>query len=62
MPISNLIVLLAVLLHADNTDLYIFNSGYDSIREIVHKAQNLLNAWYKVLKVIGEDLKLSKYY
>jgi len=44
MPISNLIVLLAVLLYIDDTDLYVFNSGYNSAREVVHKAQNLLNA------------------
>ena len=42
--ISNLIVLLAALLCTNDTDLYIFNSRYNSTREVVHKAQNLPNA------------------
>ena len=62
MPMSRLVVPLAALLYIDNTDLYVFNSSCDSTKEVVQKAQNLLNTWYKVLKVTGGNLKLSKCY
>ena len=61
-PLSGLVVPLAALLHADNTNLYVFNSSCDSAKEVVQKAQNLLSTWHKVLKVIGSDSKLSKCY
>jgi hypothetical protein len=60
--LSGFVVSLVALLYVDDTNLYIFNSGCDSIKEVIQKAQNLLNTWYEVLKVTEDDLKLSKYY
>ena len=60
--LSGLVVPLVALLHIDDTNLGMFNSGCDSTKELVQKVQTLLNIWYKVLKVTGSDLKLSKYY
>ena len=59
---SRLVVPLVALLYIDDTNLYVFNSSFDSTKEVVKKAQNLLNTWHEVLKVIGDDLKLSKCY
>ena len=60
--ILNAIILLAALLYPDDTDLYVFNQGMESIEKIVRKIQALLVAQYKVLKIIEDDLKLLKYY
>ena len=60
--LSGLVVPLVALLHIDGTGLCVFNSGCDSTKEVVQKAQNLLTTWYKVLKVIGGSLKISKFY
>ena len=59
---SILLHFLADLLHVDNTDLYVFNSGTDAITDVVFKAQRLLNAWHEALKFAGGDLKLVKCY
>ena len=42
--ISSLFVPHEALLHAEDTDFYIFNSGSDSARDVVDKTQMLLNA------------------
>ena len=61
-PISGLLVPFAALFHVDDTDLYVFKSGSDSNKDIIDKAQNLLNSWHEVLKVTVSDLKLSNCY
>ena len=40
---SGLVLFLAALLYVDDTDIYIFNSGCDPTKEVVQKAQKLLN-------------------
>ena len=47
---------------ADDTDSYVFNIGSGSTKGIVDKTQKLLNDWHEVLKLTGDDLKLSKCY
>ena len=61
-PVSKIIMPLAVLIFINDTDLYVFNSGSDTIEEIILKAQRLLDAWHHILQFIGGDLKLSKCY
>ena len=61
-PISRSILPLAALIFIDDTNLCVFNLGTDNAEEVVIKAQHLLDAWYKVLKFTGGDLKLSKCY
>ena len=60
--ISGLFVPLIALLCVDDIDLYVLNSGSDSAKDVVDKAQKILNAWHEVLKVTSGDLKLSKCY
>ena len=61
-PIANAILPLAALVFVDDTDLHVFNSGADAAKEVVIKAQRLLNTWHEILKFTGGDLKLSKCY
>ena len=61
-PISQVVLPLAALIFADDTDLHVFNSGSDTTEEVVMKAQRLLDAWHNILKFTGGDLKLSKCY
>ena len=61
-PISSVVFLLVATLYIDDTDLYIFNSGADSTEEVVRKVWVLLDTWHEVLKIMGGDLKLLKYY
>lgn len=61
-PISGVLLPLAALMFVDDTDLYVFNSGVDTTRELVIKAQKLLDAWHNILKITGGNLKLSKCY
>ena len=61
-PVSNVLVLIVALTYLDNTDLYMFNEGDDSIEALVAKVQLLLNTWYEVLKITSRELKLSKCY
>ena len=42
--------------------LHVLNSGSDKTDDSVDEAQQLLEAWYFVLKLTGRDLKLAKYY
>ena len=39
MPLSGIVMLLAALIFVDDTDLYTFNSGLETIEELVLKAQ-----------------------
>ena len=61
-PLSGIVMPLAVLIFIDDTDLYIFNSESDTIEDLVFKVQQLLDAWHYILKFIGGDLKLLKCY
>ena len=61
-PLSGIVIPLAALIFVDDTDLYVFNSGLETIEDLVLKAQQLLDAWHYILKFTGEDLKLSKYF
>ena len=61
-PFSGTIVSLAILIFVDDTDLHIFNCGADTTDNLVHKVQRLLDAWYRILRFTGGDLKLSKCY
>ena len=61
-PVSRIVMPLAALMFADDTDLYVFNSGIDTTKEIVVKAQKLLDVWYNILTITGGNLKLSKCY
>jgi len=55
-------VSLAVLIFIDDTDLCIFNCRVDVTEDLVYKAQKLLDAWHRILRFTGGDLKLSKCY
>ena len=45
-PILNIRQLFAALMHVDGTDLYVFNDGTSDVSAVVHRAQNLLDAWH----------------
>ena len=49
-------------MHADDTDLYVFNDGSSDVSAVVLKAKQLLDAWHAALKFTDGDLKLSKCY
>ena len=55
-------VIIIVLICVDNIDLNTFDNRGDSIETLVVKTQQLLDTWYKVLKVTSRELKLLKYY
>ena len=59
-PISKICQFLAALSHEDDTDLYVFKSGFDDTQGMVVKAQCLLNSWNELLKFTGGNLKLAK--
>ena len=61
-PISGIILPLVALMFVDDADLYVFNSGTDTTRDLVLKAQRLLDAWHNILTITGGSLKLSKCY
>lgn len=61
-PVSRIVLPLPVLMFADDADLYVFNSGIETTKEIVVKAQKFLNAWHNILTITGGSLKLSKCY
>ena len=48
------------ILHADDSDLCVFNSDFDNTQDILVKSQRLLNAYHEALKLTGGDLKLAK--
>ena len=60
--VSNELVIIIVLICVDNIDLNTFDNRGDSIETLVVKTQQLLDTWYKVLKVTSRELKLLKYY
>ena len=60
--VSRIILLLATLMFVDDTDLHAFNSGTETDKELVTKAQKLLDALHNILAITGGNLKLSKYY
>ena len=60
--VSNELVIIIVLICVDNMDLNTFDNRGDSIETLVVKTQQLLDTWYKVLKVFSRELKLLKYY
>ena len=60
MPISVMLVPLIELVCTDGADLYVFNRGIDSAKDVVDKVQQLLHAWNEVLKVTGGDIKYLK--
>lgn len=49
-------------MHADDTDLYVFDDSSSDSTSSVQKAQLLLDSWHKALGFTGGDLKVSKYY
>ena len=61
-PVSRIVIPLAALMFADDADLYVFNSGIEITKEIVVKAQKILDAWHNILTITGGNLKLSKCY
>ena len=61
-PISKLNQFIVDILHADDADLHVFNSGSDNTHDVFLKAQRLLNAGHEVLKLIIGDLKFAKFY
>ena len=60
MLISKILLNLAALLYADNTDLNMLNLSNKSIYKVITEAQNLLKAFYFILRVLGRELKLEK--
>ena len=61
-PFFEVIMMLAALFFADDTDLCAFNSGSDAAEGLVVKGQRLLDVWCNTLKFTGGGLKLSKCY
>ena len=59
-PLSQVAYQIASFLHANNTDLVALNNGKELVRDIVVRAQSLLDKWDKALNIIGGDLKLKK--
>ena len=57
-PISKFFQLLTALLYVEDTDIYVFDSGYEITQDIVAKYQILLYAWNEALKFTGGDLNL----
>ena len=47
-------------LYVDDTDLIATNKGDESSREVVTRAQILLDRWKTALKITGGDLKFEK--
>lgn len=62
LPVSKMSQCFSALLHADDTDLHVFNDGCINAKEVLTKVQCLLHAWHDALKCAGGDLKLSKCY
>ena len=58
--ISKLSYQIVALLYVDDTDLPLLNKEYETIAEIVDRAQSILSIWYKGLQITGGDLKINK--
>ena len=49
---------LAALMFVDDADLCVFNSGVDAMRELVIKAQRLLDTWHNILTITGGNFRI----
>ena len=60
--ISKVLFQIEAQLYIDNTDLPMMNQGNDSAKQLVTRAQIILNYWHNTLWFTGGDLKLKKSY
>ena len=56
--VSRTVLLLVALIFIDDADLCVFNVELDVTKELVLKAQKLLDAWHSILMLTGRNLKL----
>ena len=61
-PISQVGYKLARFLYIDDTDIAVMNNGIETAKEVVKRAQKLLDSWQLALNFMGGELKSEKYY